>query len=313
MTDENNSSKDASESAQGASIGKTEPKDTGPYKPATEADLDKVEERMSAFERSTLRWTVASFFVILATAIFICLQWLEMRSGGKDTHDLADAAKTQADRLEDLVKGMKEQAANTLTLGQAAQSANTIAKTASTAVQRAFIVVDTLNIYPVRMQNGAVKSWIVNPVVTNSGNTPTVNLYFQIGFGSSTDMSQWPVNKEPPYDNLSFPSLPQIRTHHEWQRGVIGPHASVTNLTVLNGFEADSLHGPGNWASTGEFTWGAFIYGDVFDKRPHHITEFCFVMYRTTMVFDQFAPYGRCNHHNCADKECEAEEGKNPN
>jgi hypothetical protein len=69
-------------------------------KPATEADLKKVQNEMSGFERSTIRWTRASFVIVLATALFIGLQWLEMRSGGGDTHTLAESAKKQADKSE---------------------------------------------------------------------------------------------------------------------------------------------------------------------------------------------------------------------
>lgn len=60
---------------------------------------------MSSFERSTLLWTGANFFVILLTGFFICLQWLEMRSGGKDTHDLAVAAKDQATLMREQLEG----------------------------------------------------------------------------------------------------------------------------------------------------------------------------------------------------------------
>jgi hypothetical protein len=208
----------------------------------------------------------------------------------------------------------KEQAQNTNTLGKAAQDANGIANTASTAVQRAFIVVDHLDISAVRAPNGQVERWIVNPVVTNSGNTPTVNLYFSIGFGGSGDMTG---RREPPFDPGNFLPLTDIRRHDNpglWRRGIVGPHTSVTNFTVLNGFMAETLRNPpGGWTNTGQYIWGAFVYGDVFDGRPKHITEFCFVMARTTMVGDQFAPYQRCNHHNCADAECEAEEREHRN
>lgn len=103
MTNENNGPYNRSKPTEGrAPTSKTEPETTVPSKPATEADLDKVEERMSGFERSTLRWTRASFVVVLATGVFICLQWLEIRSGGQDTHDLAVAAGKQADKMKDV-------------------------------------------------------------------------------------------------------------------------------------------------------------------------------------------------------------------
>jgi hypothetical protein len=121
MTDENNGTKNGSDAAIGASsVGKADPKDPIPSKPATEADLEQVEKRMSGFEHSTLRWTRASFIIVLATAVFICLQWLEMRSGGKDTHDLAVAAGKQADRMQDFADQMNRQADETRDLAAAA-------------------------------------------------------------------------------------------------------------------------------------------------------------------------------------------------
>jgi hypothetical protein len=66
-------------------------------KPATEQQLRDVKREMNAFERSTLRWTRTTAGIGLVTAAFICLQWCEMRSGAKDTHDLAVAAGRQAD------------------------------------------------------------------------------------------------------------------------------------------------------------------------------------------------------------------------
>jgi hypothetical protein len=83
-------------------VAESQPESPGPSKPATEADFDKVEKRMSGFERSTLRWTRASFIVVLATAMFIALQWNEMRTGGEDTHTLAVAAKKQAEKADSI-------------------------------------------------------------------------------------------------------------------------------------------------------------------------------------------------------------------
>ena len=52
---------------------------------------------MNAFERSTLRWTKATFIVFAGTMLFIALQWKEMKSGGSDTHELALQAKASAE------------------------------------------------------------------------------------------------------------------------------------------------------------------------------------------------------------------------
>jgi hypothetical protein len=66
---------------------------------------------------------------VIATMWFIALQWLEMRSGSVDTHDLAvaakaqaEAAKSQADNTKVVAESAKSQAANTEKLATAASN-----------------------------------------------------------------------------------------------------------------------------------------------------------------------------------------------
>jgi len=80
----------------------TPPVDATPTsQPEADQRLERVEadieERMSAFERSSLRWTRGMVVVTLATGIFIALQWWEIRTGSVDTHALAVAAKSQSE------------------------------------------------------------------------------------------------------------------------------------------------------------------------------------------------------------------------
>ena len=67
-----------------------------------EVPISNVERPMSSFERATIRWAKAAVIMAALAAIFVCLQWWEMREGGKDTHDLAVAAKTQAERITNM-------------------------------------------------------------------------------------------------------------------------------------------------------------------------------------------------------------------
>jgi hypothetical protein len=125
MANDNDGSSNRGDPAIGAAaVSEAKIPDPVPSKPATEADLDKVEKRLSGFERSTLRWTRASFGVVLATAVFICLQWLEMRSGGKDTHDLAVAAKSQAENTAKQIPKLDASIAQASRLAAATEQAN---------------------------------------------------------------------------------------------------------------------------------------------------------------------------------------------
>jgi hypothetical protein len=70
--------------------------------PVTVQQFNEVEERMTAFERTTVRLTRYGLAVTILTGIFIALQWLEIRTGSVDTHELAVQAKNQADRTKDI-------------------------------------------------------------------------------------------------------------------------------------------------------------------------------------------------------------------
>jgi hypothetical protein len=161
-------------------------------KPATEADLAKVEKQMSGFERATLRWARASFFIVFATAVFIGLQWREMYIGGQDTHNLAVAAanqaswtqrlagnaQTQADRIKDLADRMKDQADRTKEL---AEQATIQAKAAQSAARAAKSSADTAI--------ASLRPWIKITDVQTRGEGPEIPaLSFQRG-------PTWPIGE----------------------------------------------------------------------------------------------------------------------
>ena len=186
----------------------SKPIDTPPAEPATAQQLEKVEEKMSSFERSTLRWAKAAVILSALAAVFVCAQWWEMHEGGKDTHDLAVAAgnqatwtqrladsaklqsdKTQivADRTKDLADRMKDQADETKTIAdqaviqarantQLAQNAvNTLTNTKQSfqAEQRAWIGVQGTSDIKGFTET---EPWQVTVVFFNSGRTPARNV-----------------------------------------------------------------------------------------------------------------------------------------
>ena len=60
---------------------------------------------MSGFEKSTLRWAKVAVLMSFLAAVFVCAQWYEMHTGGVDTHNLAVAAKNQADLQREQLEG----------------------------------------------------------------------------------------------------------------------------------------------------------------------------------------------------------------
>jgi hypothetical protein len=91
---------------------------------------------------SAKRWVdLGASAAVIFTLVFIALQWLEMRSGSADTHDLAvaaktqaDAAKSQADASKKIAEATKAQADNTEKLATAAKTqADAASSAAATA------------------------------------------------------------------------------------------------------------------------------------------------------------------------------------
>lgn len=72
------------------------PESPVPQQPATAQQLEQVEEKMSAFERSTLNWARVAVIVSGFAFVVVCAQWWEMHTSGIDTHNLAVAARNQA-------------------------------------------------------------------------------------------------------------------------------------------------------------------------------------------------------------------------
>lgn len=84
-----------------------------PASETTAQQIEKVEEEMSGFEKSTLRWARTAVIMSGLAAIFVCLQWWEMHTSGTDTHSLAISAGDQASRMQDFANRMKDQADQT--------------------------------------------------------------------------------------------------------------------------------------------------------------------------------------------------------
>jgi hypothetical protein len=84
------------------------PDDPPTASPATAEQLTEVEEQMSGFEKSTLRWAKTAVIMSGLAAIFVCAQWWEMHKGGIDTKNLATAAGTQAAAASGFAKSASE-------------------------------------------------------------------------------------------------------------------------------------------------------------------------------------------------------------
>ena len=100
------------------------PESSAPQEPAPAQQLEEVEEKISAFERSTLRWAKAAVLISCLAAGFVCLQWYEMHASGGDTHNLAVAAGNQAIWTKNLATQMQSQAEAAKSFAASAASIN---------------------------------------------------------------------------------------------------------------------------------------------------------------------------------------------
>jgi len=270
-----------------SAVSEAKPPDAVPSKPATEADLQEVERKMSGFERSTLRWTRSSFFIVLATAIFIALQWIEMRSGGSDTHDLAVAAGKQADRMKDfadrmkdqvdrtkdLADRMKDQADRTKTIAdQAVIQANAAKSAANTASGSLSAYRDALSAQVV-FENFNPDDAPDNPKpgtfqIVNRGNSIARNVYVFYGRKDGRDWitgkggfttDKWDeLWRDISADEKSCSSQKGLGMVADFQLG-IGEHHSEGAIDHPE--DPEVLHG-----TAGEAGWAIVCYTDIFNR-----------------------------------------------
>ena len=206
----------------------------------------------------------------------------EMKSGGKDTHDLAVAAGKQADAA----KTQSEQAkAQTEKMGAAlgktdgfieqtatqARATNTIATSAENlfiSTQRAYVTVNGLEIQPVLDAGGQQKYWNVWPILVNSDNTPTKNLVWA-KMATDWDFEYDPNSKravrqlnilQVTLNPLALAAHQEIRNMHAFADVVPVEYADKVRAQMIRPY----IH-------------GVLVYDDFVSNRPH-VTRYCYFL-----------------------------------
>ena len=162
------------------------PKSAPPEQPATAQQLEEVEEKMSAYERSTLRWARAAVIISVLAFLGILFQGIEMFLGSTDTHNLAVAAanqatwtqklsehmQTQADRTKDLADRMKDQADETKIIAKQAVIQANAAKSAAETANKALHISERAYIVIALPTLDTTTKYITVPVI-NTGHIPS--------------------------------------------------------------------------------------------------------------------------------------------
>jgi hypothetical protein len=173
--------------------------------------LEQLHERMSAFEKATIRWTRITVVVSILAAGFVCAQWWEMHTGGRDTHDLAiqagqqaEQARKQADQTAKLADGMAELASSTT---RQAAATNTLALNSGGQLKVMGTQLETadrpwIEVVDVRPDPGKTLEWDVGPQIS-SDDIPMVT------YNSITQVKN--VGKSPALDLTAFSQLAVVQ------------------------------------------------------------------------------------------------------
>lgn len=318
MNEENQTSKESAEPSEVSPPAQlSEPLSTLPApEPATEKQLDKVEREMNAFERSTLKWTRATFFILFVTCLFIGFQWYEMRSGSADTHSLAEQAKRQAEKMSnmsDAAEKIRQAAENMVIQDQriadnarnAIEASNRQSRDALNASianaqldQRAWVGVPEF-VTTGGSQSSDGKIFSFNElliVIRNSGKTPALNLS-----AATLALSKDSLEKIGDYDaeiakiSAKFSGQSQMNTGPSGAlfpaEQVLSPGAAINQIASQGG--QWTIRDDVNNRFFIPYVLGKITYNDIFSRKKH-TAEFCF----ERNVGSNFVP---CFHGNWMD------------
>jgi cell division protein FtsL len=312
MNDQNKPTEDGSESNSSLPPAQiAEPVHAPASEPATAQQLQAVEKQTSSFEKATLRWAKLAVFMSAIAALFVCLQWYEMHSGGQDTHDLAaaagkqadaagkqaDAAGKEVDRMKDFADKMKEQADRTKELAEqakvqaaAAQKSADIAHDALTRSNRPWVGVDSVHLTEpigfIKAGDEKDPTYFVSGsfeiTIKNYGSSPALSVK---NFIEAYDPSMFTKQKFDPKDpfaplrkfgDSTCAMLSNDRNEFSKKNprafgGAIFPTQTTVYTGGISGFAKERAKGA-QWIQL----VGCTVYRDQFGEKLHH-THYCFI------------------------------------
>jgi hypothetical protein len=197
-----------------------------------------------------------------------------------------------------------------------AQRQANAADEANKIVQRPYITVTELNIEKDYDQNHSFFGWSFQPVLHNSGATPTRGLRFLSEIAVFTPLPAVMLGRRIMRHGIELPAEPSDPDELFGRGGnpvrtLIGPNTSA-KITNTTNPKLDIPNGNMGWIAGGHsacYVLGSIRYFDRFQKTKEHITKYCF---RITAKGDGGADtttisYDPCQFWNCLDEECEAD------
>lgn len=285
MNDHNNA--DQNQTAGDPLIFADAPKDGMPAEPATERQVQqaesKIEERMSAFERSMLRLTIAAVVISIVTGLIFAGQLYEMHEGGAQTDKMIDAANRNAAAakgfadsagsintgIQGAVGQMQGAVSQLRTMANSSQKSIKATQNAMRQDQRAWVGVMDASV--VEFNENEVPKVVI--VFSNSGKTPARNVQVSVRFR----LSETPIAGPLPEDIKALEYRPaqsippQGKFNFALGFDVMGRQ---NNSSELNGDQfLRSRFAAIKAKSLILYYFGILKYDDVFGK--HRETQFC--------------------------------------
>jgi hypothetical protein len=240
----------------------------------------------------------------------------EVRKGGSDTHDLAEAAKSQSDNTKIVAESAKRSSDTAASALAATRDSNLTTRMGLFDVQRAFIGIEKgMQDNPVQEPSDVPgemisRQWEFRPKLINSGATPARIVTARY---NALQMKTDPPNvlrtlpKYPaPFAGFRFPDagvtdISDFRNVIGAKEPFTGAAAKVPNESIFQVMRKSSR----------QFFYGHIEYRDIFPRTPLHISMYCIEL---TEVRGDFSLHSRyefvwepCDRHNCADDECKGE------
>jgi len=256
----------------------TEPVDSPATEPATAQQLQEVEKQMSGFEKATLKWAKLAVGMSLVAAVFVCLQWYEMHTGGQDTHDLAVAAGKQADKMKDMSDAADKirQAAEGMVTQEKRLADDTENSLRSSSKQSS----DALNA-SIAASRSDQRAWMgsadwsfnvsaSDPIkstvaISNLGKSPAMNVTCRIDGGA------FPKAHALSEADITYPDrIPILK------EGTVFPSQRFPLTATGDPMEPESQEAWFQYIESGsliEYFWGYVTYDDAFGRK--HWTHFC--------------------------------------
>jgi hypothetical protein len=276
--------------------------------PGTE--IAKLEDRIGRAEKLMIWFTGAIAFCSVLSVLVAYNQWSamkgqwsvmkdqlgEMRDGSKDTHVLAEAAAKQATNTEKIAQAAKSQSETANRALEQTKVAVEINREALVSVQRAFVVFRQAPAMNALTEANSVTNWEFQPVLENTGLTPTRGLRQQ--FNSLVTPFVMKTDFAFPDVNLGYSPF------------VIGPKESVNGaVTAASAIDIALVKSHQRHL----YLWGWAMYRDVFERTPVHVSMFCAELTDvrgdpTKNLNSQFT-WTLCHYHNCTDHDCDGEKG----